>query len=327
MNSMDNNKLAKFLLGEATSQEREEVLKWISASEENRRVFDEFERTWNEAGKVSPKPLNIDIDAAWEKVAKRTVNKTFKSMSFMRWAVAASVILIMGIVGIIKNLTSTEESEFFANNTSEILSDSLPDGSVIMLSSNSNITYSFDAKTKTRKADLSGSAFFEVKRDVSQKFIVDAKIGGVQVLGTSFSVKKQKNEDLQVDVKTGVVKLYKPTESGDTIFLTITEGESGLISAQIDTIIRLEQAVDAFFEINQSLSFNNVPLDSVFAVLSSCYNMSIVTENEDIGKFKLTSNFKNESIQSIIEVIANTFNLICIDNGDTIILRNEDKQE
>lgn len=326
MNSMNDKKLAKFLLGESTSNEREEVLNWINASEENRRLFDEFEKTWIETGKLSPRPIDVDIDAAWNKISKQTVNNESHHTSIMRWAVAAAVILLIGITGILKTLTAPKSSEVFANKTAESQLDSLPDGSTILLCSNSTITYNFDKKKNTRNVKLEGDAFFEVKRDESQKFIVNAGIGGVEVLGTSFNVKTIDNKDLQIDVRTGTVRLFYPMESGDTLFLIINKGESGLISAQLDSIIILEQPIEAFFDINQSLSFNNVPLDSVFMILSECYETPIATYNEQIGNLTLTSYFKNESIESIIEVIANTFDLTYTQKNDSIIFNNKKEE-
>lgn len=326
MNSMDNNILAKFLLGEADAQERKQVLSWLAASDENRRLFDQFEKTWAEAGMLSPKPIDVDVDAAWNKVAKLTVDNNTRKLSFPRWAAAAAVILLVGLIGLLRNSRNNVEPEIFANATETAVTDSLPDGSTIILAANSTVEYSFDKRTQTRKAQLKGDAFFSVKRDESQQFVVDAGIGGVQVLGTSFNVKSLDDEDIQVDVLSGVVRLYYPLESGDTLFLTITKGESGLISGRLDSVMVLEQPSDAFFLTNKSLSFNDVPLDSVFSVLSACYSTTIIADDAIIGEFRLTSNFKNETINNIIEVITGTFDLSYIKTDNAFIIKYENKE-
>lgn len=79
----------------------------------------------------------------------------------------------------------------------------LPDGSFVLLNKNSSIGYekSFDE----RKVTLNGEAFFSVEKGTNP-FVVVTEHGDVQVLGTEFNVKSDK-ENLEVEVEEGHVQM------------------------------------------------------------------------------------------------------------------------
>ena len=79
----------------------------------------------------------------------------------------------------------------------------LPDGSVVLLNSNSELVY--DKDFDDRLVTMQGEAFFKVqKSDVP--FVVQTSNGKITVLGTSFNVKEDK-EQLEVEVETGSVEV------------------------------------------------------------------------------------------------------------------------
>lgn len=301
--------LTKFLLGEASVQEQQQVQAWLDASDQNCAYLDQMEQIWLEAGKLTPKPIDVDVDAAWNKVEPQLQGRTI-SLRRTYFAIAASIALIAGLFAVYNTIFSTSQPQLFANTSLQAIVDSLPDGSTIQLAQNSEIEYSYNKKTNTRHAKLKGEAFFNVHRDTTQQFIVDVGFGGVKVLGTSFNVKPDSSStDVTVDVLSGTVMLFYLREQGDTLYLTITKGQSGVISLGLDTLLLKPQANDAFFHINKMLSFSAVPLRNVFNTIEECYGIKVIYANDSIAKLPLTSSFKNEDIEVIMEVIANTFGL------------------
>ena len=214
-----------------------------------------------------------------------------------------------------------------ANSSQSILQDTLPDGSAIYLNQLAQITYQ-TSETRQRIVNLKGEAFFRVKRDTLRPFVVYAGIGGVKVLGTSFQVKLRENCDIAVDVNSGRVELFRPDSiTNDTLHLILTKGESGLISKQQDTIIRLASKSSAFFWFDKRLSFRNKPLNDVFEVLEACYGIKIKADNPTIGNLYYSSSFIDEDVEKVIQVISNTFDLTYTKEGDTFTLSDSKKNE
>ena len=65
----------------------------------------------------------------------------------------------------------------------------LPDGSTVWLNAGSKLTYNKNFNTATREVELSGEAYFDVKKDEHHPFIIHTSAMHIKVLGTAFNVK------------------------------------------------------------------------------------------------------------------------------------------
>lgn len=65
----------------------------------------------------------------------------------------------------------------------------LPDGSIVMLNSNSTLTYPTQFSDKQREVNLLGEAYFEVTKDTKRPFVVTTPYqANIKVYGTQFNV-------------------------------------------------------------------------------------------------------------------------------------------
>ena len=87
----------------------------------------------------------------------------------------------------------------------------LPDGSVVYL--NHNTTVRFNKKFENRNIELVGEAFFNIVSD-ENPFVINTKLGNIEVIGTEFNVKTDKNI-LDVEVEKGRVEIH--TKKGKNI--------------------------------------------------------------------------------------------------------------
>ncbi|MGX5852059.1 FecR family protein [Dyadobacter jiangsuensis] len=103
----------------------------------------------------------------------------------------------------------------------------LPDGTRVTLNAGSSISYPQEFEEDVREVSLSGEAFFDVKRNEKQPFVITT--GGVvtKVLGTSFNISAYpENKSVQVAVVTGKVKVNARIGSEDQnacVFLSKSE--------------------------------------------------------------------------------------------------------
>ena len=93
-----NEKLAAFLSGEISDQERLRLMEWVLQSQENKKYFDKFCNIWQSAATNRTNPHNIDIEKAWRQVDQRTAGGTLRvPVRIIRIAAVVVFALLMGI--------------------------------------------------------------------------------------------------------------------------------------------------------------------------------------------------------------------------------------
>ncbi len=294
---IDDTLLTKFLLGEATFAEKEAVAEWLEESEENKVYFESFATIWQNSTTDETKRANPNV--AWQKMEQQLDGPKYKIILPYLGAIAAILIIAFFILSPEKSDITT----FTAQNQDQ--KEVLPDGTEVVLTNSSRLDYFFDTGKNTRTANLKGKAFFHVKRDTTQKFIVETLYGRIEVLGTQFNVSVVKKEGVYVDVLSGIVKLSNENSN----FMVLRKGESGFMPASEYQIEKTVQKPAEFFNINRTLIFSNMPLKDVFENLEECYSTKIITDNQVNTNSLFTSQFKDGSINEILNVITKTYGL------------------
>jgi transmembrane sensor len=325
---IDELLLLQYLQGNADDALRTRIESWLNADSGNRRSLDRLESLWLETGRISPVPVAVDTDAAWDRMFLRISGAgnregmlRIPGNSRVLWAIAASVIILAGIFSIYK-LTERPKQLMLASHD-RVLTDTLPDGSKISLNLNSTLDYPAEFGNKVREVKLTGEVFFEVKHDSMHPFVVDAGPAKIRVLGTAFNVNvhpvrvvdpvrvKDPVRVVEVNVVQGRVMLFRVDErSGDTMSLILQAGESGIMK---EGALKPERTVkstpDGLFWANQSLDFSRTTLAEVFGLLEKYYALKISVSDPAILDCRLTASFVNEPAEKILTVIAESFGL------------------
>lgn len=147
----------------------------------------------------------------------------------------------------------------------------LGDGTQVLLSANSRLSYDKDFTDKKREVTLVGEARFSVAKDANRPFIVRTEQIQTQVLGTVFDVKAYPQTSADVTLYEGKVevslngnlpRLMKPGEQA-----TINkEGKLQLAQASADQGKWTEG----------EFAFDDKELKSVMQEIGSWYNISVV---------------------------------------------------
>ena len=317
--------LAKYLADETDTQESDKIGEWIIASEDNQKIFDHSKIVWDGAKNQQ----KVDINAAWAKLnitKKKEVqhidNKEIKPVIRLNWfnnflKIAAILVVLFGLWFVAAKQFITPQNDVLTfKSGSQSIEKILPDGTKILLSKNSEITYPKTFEGYTREINLTGEGFFDVHHDVAHPFIIHTQGTDVRVLGTSFNVKAY-NAQVQVLVKTGKVQFSKNNKQ-----VILTKGQKGEILANVDTIIKSEfsEVKTVVKDKSNSFVFNKMSLGEVAKNLSERFDRDIKFSENKIKNCQLTATFEHESLENIIAVIAETFNLKVDNQADTIIL-------
>lgn len=302
---MDNEILAKYICGEATPEEETVVKRWMDESLRNRQ---EVERLQKELSFVTSRyhENRLDTGWAWNKLnlAKK---KKIDSVSFRRrWLqIAALIIILFNLAGGLYVYFMQGEEQWITEMAySQPIVILLPDSTCVTLASNSSIRYETSGyKDNTRKVELEGKAFFEVKKDPLHPFRVETSMATVEVLGTSFQVEVNENE-AAVNVKTGKVR-FTANKREDVI---LTAGMSATYNMENKKIeILSEEDINYLSWKTGQLKFNHTPLSEVIKDLNEYYQVTIISK-EDTGNPELTVTFNNMPLEDVLSVINQTLN-------------------
>ncbi len=110
--------------------------------------------------------------------------------------------------------------------TSEI---TLPDGTHVFLNAGSRLIYPDFFADKSREVFLAGEAFFDVKQDEKQPFVVQTTDIRVRVLGTQFNISAYPSENIiETMLTSGKIRLE---QNNSGIFSETTELSPGQLAA------------------------------------------------------------------------------------------------
>ena len=248
-------------------------------------------KVWNLAGNYQ-KELTPDVDKAWTEFNNRrgvgNEGKVVKRNFLFPLGIAASLMLLVGFF--IFNNSAQVNMETIHTAANQIEKLNLPDGSEVWLNENTTVSH-FANKGSDRAVELQGEAFFEVERDENNPFII--KTGGavIEVLGTAFNVKNLKN-GVEVEVKNGVVSVNgNNVKAGEQIFVSNTGS------------IEKNKGNNVGGWINKELNFDKVPLSEIIDEIEKIYKVKVAVRNLKLNDCSFTTEFQNESIENILEVL------------------------
>lgn len=303
--------LVKYLLGEATAAEREEVADWCALDAANRRYFDHFRVLWDASRAQAPGEA-VDEEAAWERFRARRAEPVLPPIRTMRrrfpliWLAAAAVVLLIGSgVWSYLNRTLTVQSDAVA------LTQTLPDGSQVTLNKHSSLRY---IARFNRSVTLDGEGFFSIRPNPGQPFLVKVGAATVQVLGTSFNV-REKDSVTIVTVETGRVAV----RIGDQQQV-IGAGEEVRISGGA---AKVEPTADELYQYYRTRVFacHATPLGRLVQVLSEAYNTPIRIETPGAADLPLTATFQDASLDQVLDVATKTLGLSWSREGQEVVIR------
>ncbi|WP_028298551.1 FecR domain-containing protein [Olivibacter sitiensis] len=324
---MNDALLTKYLLQELSPQEREEVEKWLSASTENRRHFQQLETIWCNS-KVLAQQQSVDADAAWERFKTKrdavkeqhtTSTPMLKSFAWLR-TVAAVLLLSIGAAWGTYSWLIEQHHPYFSTLTwkaqGEVRKETLPDGTEVTLNKNAEVAYTESLWQGKRLVKMKGEAFFQVQKDMERPFEIQVNDIEVQVLGTSFNI-KEKGDDTEVIVESGAVQLRKLD-----VVIRLQADETASTKTAVKDFIKRKRT-DSLYDYYRSNEFklNGTPLWRAVEVLSEAYGIRIVIADKRIANLPLSTTFQREQLDTILHTIAQTLNVSVEKRGNTFILK------
>jgi transmembrane sensor len=280
---------------------QEYIEKWLkgSLSAEEKLLFEQTEeyKSLERLSKALPlfKAPEFDIPSEFQHLQSAKQSGRMAKSVTMSWLkplvrVAAVLILLAGGYFIflsdpITTITTqaSEKSELF-----------LPDSSAVRLNASSILTYHKRNWESKRQVTLQGEAYFTVAK--GSTFDVETAKGVITVLGTQFNVKVRAHY-FEVVCYEGLVQVKSSQteiklEPGRMLRIV-----NGAIAPDNHTV----EESPAWLA--QESAFESVPMAEVFAEFERQYNVTITTENVNLGQL-FTGRFVHTDIHLALKSIS-----------------------
>lgn len=190
----------------------------------------------------------------------------------------------------------------------------LEDGSTILLRKNSRISYPTHFNNKEREVILSGEAFFKIAKNPSKPFYVYAKGSVTKVLGTSFDIKaNDDDEKVIVNVFTGRVSVYSNAFKNDNDpekegVVLLPNQQVVLDLKKISLTRKLVEEPHKVFPLksDDQLHFDEVPVSMILKKIEELYGLQFVYNEEQLAKCVITTTLTDEPLYNQLAIICTT---------------------
>jgi ferric-dicitrate binding protein FerR (iron transport regulator) len=246
---------------------------------------------------------SIWFDISCRERSKRSLVKN----RLINWTVKAAAVLFLPLLiysGLSFYKHRGEEKDVWVEITAPAWTRaqfSLPDGTTGWLNSKSSIKYAGNF-AGNRQVELNGEAYFDVKKDQDNPFLVST--GGIQleVLGTRFNVSSYHDEK-EVEVVL---------EEGSLRFINLSTEQSQIMNPN-DLIIydrTLKSMSSSVVQTKKYLAwtegaliFRNDPIDVIARRIGRWYNADVEIAGNIDSNLRLRATFFDENLEEVLKIL------------------------
>jgi hypothetical protein len=331
---MDIELLRRYLNGDCSDEENEIVREWYASFDNDDSCLDYL--TAQEREQLKLMMLTVIIGKIKQRPAYPTKGARLYTLpiAIIKVAVAAMIIITCGVWAYDKYYKSSDKHPLAAapllikNNGLTIFREVLPDNTIVWLSPGAQVQYPAVFSGSDRKISIKGACFLEVATDPDHPFIINSENLVTRVLGTSFRINDNGDPSTaEVVVLLGSVAVSGRVDSKAQQHIASAEvilhkQEKGQFSKDGGQLVILKQAEVPEMRIwkKASLSFGNVAMVNIIAVLNRQFAVNIVADNNQINNFSLNADLRDFSLPEILEVFKRTLAVDYEIKGDTIHL-------
>ena len=304
------------LSGEASEAEQKALEAWLAEEENHRVYYRQLEELWREAGEVDYS-LDPRTASEWDKVRRRIAGECTSAPAEARlrrlpvwWRYAAAALAVLGLFALWRLFLSVPAglplAQIYETDPGEQRSVTLPDGSTVVLNAASFLGVAEGFGETERRLELRGEGFFDVASDPERPFLIQTGKVTTQVTGTAFNLRAYADAP---EIKLTVTE-------GKVAFSELRSGQKQEVSAGMAAVFdRGEGEIrTAAFDDRAAawregwLVFENTPLAEVWRTLERRYGVRI-TDRSGQGDRRYTTSFRNEDLDTVLEVLRQTFGL------------------
>ncbi|CAM1374173.1 FecR family protein [Tenacibaculum xiamenense] len=294
--------IIKYLENKCSEEEKRAVINWVASSDANQKTFNKIKAEY-----VASKLKGVTTHEN-NSVYSQTFKKKKKTPYY--FAAASIVMLLVSIVYFgLQKQDVPENIEFSNQNINKIATNRgdqysllLPDGTTVILNSDSKITYPKQFSGATREVTLQGEAYFDVMHNPEKPFIVKTSDLDIRVLGTTFNIKSySEDKTIQATLVSGKVEVFKKESSSK---LVLKPSQRATLNKKQNKIT-LDKVVtqDIISWKSGRLVFKEASLEDVLKDIERKYNVSFEVKSDKLLRYKYTGSFDDLKVEEIMEIL------------------------
>lgn len=295
---MDQNILHRYIAGDATQQEKEEVARWLDADKENMKEFLAQRKLydisiWQQeqfpvVGEVSP------IKKRW---TLRTVAIGFSKIAaifILAFTLAYTFLLD-------KSVTEPASMQTIFVPPGQRAELTLTDGTKVWLNAKTTFTFPNNFTANSRNVTLDGEGYFDVTKDPQKPFIVKTKQYDIKVLGTEFNVTAYSaSSSFETSLIKGAVEVSSSTSHAKMMLQpnTRTYVENGILkkgAIEHETYFLWKEGLICFYD---------EPVGKMIEKLELYYDIKIDVQNKELLKNRYSGKFRTkDGVEHVLKVL------------------------
>lgn len=298
--------ILRFCEGKTSIEETKQVEEWLDQDSANQDLIRKIQAL-NLAIDAREFEKEVDTDIVFNKV-KRRISKT--RWNWWNWTMRAAAVLSVPL------LLSTwwfyyqaehviEAAQMITATTYPGMRSKiwLPDSTLVILNSESMLSYPSKFNSKQRQVKLKGEAYFDVRANKDSKFTVSLeKNMSIEVYGTKFNVDAYDTEhQVSTTLLEGSVGFIYQGENGKTKSLKMKPNQKLIYLPQrgkIELTSTHGQTETAW--VDGQIIFKNTPIKEALHVLSKQFNVNFIL-NHSLENLAYTGRFEAEPLEMILK--------------------------
>jgi transmembrane sensor len=325
---------------ESVSEEtRQRFNRWLAQSPEHEPAYAAIDRAWSvlRAGAYEP-----EILALRHETALRLTRDASRSLRPLRFATAAALVLALGglatlfvthslaersILAWVLEPFNTETDRIYTTTVGERLLVTLPDGSQVTLDTQSQLRVGWSKRERNVKL-VRGQALFEVAKDRTRPFVVEARNQRLVAVGTAFDVRVE-DRQMKVIMIEGTVRVEPATVTPDSRTTSpsparmLTAGEQLVVDAQSEDHIRPTDPERATSWRRGQIIFDDTRLADAVGELNRYSETQIVLADPTLADLRLSGAFATGRPNVFVEAVTSYFAVaVASRDSESIVLKS-----
>ncbi len=321
VNTIDKT-IARILSGEAQIDDVLQFSAWLNEKEEHLQEFLLLKSYWDAgADSESASYPEASYKNCMEKISVNPPSspKVTRKRIYL-WAVAASIILLLGLSSIFRIYRNQVPVEYYTYyNSGDIHEFALADGTHVTLNRNSKLTYSSKYGKEGRNVTLEGEAYFDVKKNPDQVFKIDlGNHTSVEVLGTKFNMQAYPDKpEIITTLEEGSIRFHSEKQDVDII-----PGQQLVYVKETGATDIRKVEPELFLAWKDRLyRYHSITMRDLGKDLEEVYNIKIIIP-ERLQNVKVSGSFiYGQNIEEILDIMQKSIAFKWKKQNDSIIIQ------
>jgi ferric-dicitrate binding protein FerR (iron transport regulator) len=314
---MNYHDIKKYLEGKTTVSESEQIRSWLINPEndvELRQILGEIWANSEIQLKGQAPDFNRMLDQVHHQINNQQIHQLKPralSTSFYQVfsRVAAILIIPLLLLSVYFYFNPAQTSNQLVSNTfREIYTKpgtrtqiDLPDGTRVWLNDGTTFRYPEQFTGTQREVFVDGEAYFEVKSNPENPFVVNNPMMNTVVTGTHFNLNAYSADNyFEATLLEGKIHLENENKN-----LVMKPGEQVQFDSHLENVV--QKTVDpqnAAAWVDGKLIFKDEKLETAIKKLARWYNVEIILTDPEITNYLMTATIQDEKLDQSLKLIA-----------------------